>query len=227
MRPRRRCEGESEVDADSTSEADSVDAALGAGKVVDTDDEPSAGSLGSSSSSGEDSFIEKYIIAKPLKPAAPGAAATAAVGSAAAAKGATKARRSGFEPLWSDPYFCVWGHPNVDFLRAIMRDLWRQPAPAGMGTTNWSKQLTPRHYAEGADDPTRTLLLMRAWALWRARQGGWDSLQRGRSRHFQEQEALLERDVKAMGAPCRLLGCKKANSLLAAWVPELVARLRA
>ena len=223
MRPRRRCEDE--VDADSTSDADSVDAALGAGKVVDTDDEKSAGSLGSSSSEG-DPFIEQYIIPKPLKPAATGAAATGAAGSADAAKGATKTRRSGFEPLWSDPYSSVWGHPNVDFAHLVMREVWRQPQPAGMGTTSVTKQLTPRHFGEGPDDPTRTVLLLRAWALWRAGQGGWASAQRGRSRHFTEQEALLERDVEALAAPCRLLGHKKANSLLAAWAPELVARLR-
>ena len=107
MRPRRRCEDE--VDADSTSDADSVDAALGAGKVVDADDEKSAGSLGSSSSEG-DPFIEQYIIPKPLKPAATGAAATGAAGSADAVKGATKTRRSGLAPLWCDPYFSVWGN---------------------------------------------------------------------------------------------------------------------
>ena len=106
-----------------------------------------------------------------------------------------------------------------------MRDIWRQPAPAGMGVTNVSKQLTPRHYAEEAGDPTRTLLLLRAWALWRAGQGGWASLQRGRARHFKEQEVLLERDIKALGASCKLLGPRNANSLLRGWAPEAVARL--
>ena len=78
----------------------------------------------------------------------------------------------------------------------------------------------------GADDPTRSLLLLRAWALWRAGQGGWASLQRGRARHFKEQEVLFERDVKALGAPCKLLGNRKANSMLLSWTPEVVARLR-
>ena len=219
--PRRRA-ADADADSESAGSMDQADHVIGTGKVVDTYDEASAGSLGSSSSSGDDSFIEKYIPPKPLKPAATGAAAT----SAAEATGASKARRSGFEPLWSDPYFSVWGHPHIDFVRLVMRDIWRQPAPEGMGVTNVSKQLTPRHYAEGADDPTRSLLLFRAWALWRAGQGGWASLQRGRARHFKEQEVLLERDVKALGAPCKLLGNRKANSLLLAWTPEVVARLR-
>ena len=53
--PRRRgAEQDSEVDADSSSDAEVVDTVLGTGKVVDTDDERSAGSLDSSSSSGDD-----------------------------------------------------------------------------------------------------------------------------------------------------------------------------
>ena len=136
MKPRRRsAEEDSEVDADSSSDAEVIDSVLGTGKVVDTDDEVSAGSL-ASSSSGDDPFLDKYIIAKPLK-AATGAAAT---GADAAATGA-KTRRAGFEPLWSDPYFSVWGHPKVDFLRLTMREQWR--SHEGMGVTACFKQLTP------------------------------------------------------------------------------------
>ena len=226
VRPRlRSAEEESQVDADSSSDAEVIDAVLGAGKVVDTDDERSAGSLDSSSSSGDDPFIDKCIIPKPLK-AATGASATgggAATG--AAATGALKARRAGFEPLWSDPYFTVWGHPKVDFVRALVRDCWRKPLPEGVGTTNVSRQLTPRHYGEGCDDPVRSLLLARAWALWRARQGGWADSQRGRARHFREQEILLERDVRSLHSECLMLGDKKANSLLKGWAPDIVAKL--
>ena len=62
VRPRRRsAEEDSQVDADSSSDAEVIDAVLGAGKVVDTDDERSTRSLGSSSSSGDDPFIDKLI----------------------------------------------------------------------------------------------------------------------------------------------------------------------
>ena len=70
------------------------------------------------------------------------------------------------------------------------------------------------------------MLLLRAWALWRAAQGGWASSQRGRARHFQEQEVLLERDIKSLRAPCGLLGDRKANTLLRSWVPQLVERVQ-
>ena len=113
VRPRRRsAEEDSQVDADSSSDAEVIDAVLGAGKVVDTDDERSAGSLDSSSCSGDDPFIDKYTLCKPLKAAAgaPATGAPATGGGAttgALATGASRARRAGFEPLWSDPYFSV------------------------------------------------------------------------------------------------------------------------
>ena len=228
-KPRRRsAEEDSEVDADSSSDAEVIDTVLGTGKVVDTDDERSAGSLDSSSSSGDDPFIDEYIIPKPLK-AATGAPATGggATTGAGAATGATKPRRAGVEPLWSDPYFSVWGHPNLPFLRLVVRDLWRQPPPRGMGTATLSKQVTPKQYGEQCDDPVRSLLLLRAWALWRARQGGWATAQRGRARHFREQEVLLEREVRSLQAKCKLLGNRKANAVLSEWAPDVVQRLLA
>ena len=225
----RRQRGEDDGDADSTSDEDIVKDAIvggiGTEKVVDTDDEASAGSLGSSSSEDE-VFLEKLILAKPLNPGDTGEAATGASTSEAADTGAKKTRRQGFEPLWQDPYFTVWSHPNVDFVRAMMRDVWRAPAPGGMGTSNVTRQVTARHYGEGTDDPVRSVLLLRAWALWRAAQGGWAYSQRGRARHFREQEVLLERDIKALNAPCRLLGDTRANTLLRSWVPQLVVKLR-
>ena len=226
VKPRRRCpQSDSELDADSS--ADDLEAIImGPGKVVDTDDEASAGSLGSSSS-GDDPFLDSYIIAKPLK-AATGAPATGGeptTGGDAVAT-STKSRRAGFEPLWSDPYFTVWGHPNVEFVRCLVREQWRQP-PGGMGRSAMTKTLTPRHYEEDCSDPVRSLLLLRGWALWRARQDGWATAQRGRARHFQEQATLLECDVKALGCRCKLLGHRKANSMLRSWVPDIIERLLA
>ena len=222
--PRQR-QAESEDEGDTDSDAELIDTIL---PVVDTDDEKSAGSLDSSSSSNssdEDPIDDKLIIAKPLKPDL--AATGADNGVSSAATGAGKLRRTGCEPLWGDPYFAVWSHPSCDYVRAIMRDGWRSPAPAGMGASNVTRQVTPRHYQETSDDPIRSVLLLRAWSLWRARQNGWANAQRGRSRHFRDQEELLERDVKALGSKCSLLGNNKANKLFTGWCPEIVARLRA
>ena len=67
--------------------------------------------------------------------------------------------------------------------------------------------------------------MLRAWALWRARQEGWADAQRGRSRHFEEQEARLERDIEELQAPDHLLGDKKANSRLRQLAPRIAHTL--
>ena len=222
----RRQRQEMEDDEGYESEdAEIIDAIL---PVVDTDDEKSAGSFDSSSSGSsddEDPGGDKLIIAKPLKPDS--AATCADEGTSPAATGASKMRRSGYQPLWEDPYFAVWSHPTLTFVRVIMRDGWRSASPVGMGTANATRQVTPRHYQDSSSDPIRSVLLLRAWCLWRARQNGWADAQRGRSRHFKEQAALLERDIKALGSHVGFTGNRKADSMLESWVPDIVARLRA
>ena len=231
-RPRRQREevGDDDDDDGACSDQGVIDDIIGTGagkKVVDTDDEASAGSLGSSDSFDDEDPFDKVIIPTPVKPeAATSADAAVAATGADAATAEPRVRRSGLEPLWCDPYFLVWDHPSFEFLRIEMRNGWRQPLPNGMGVNSCTKQVMPRLVGENRDDPARTLLLLRAWALWRGRQDGWADAQRGRARHFREQAALLEKDIAAMASPCRLLGNAKANSLLRGLVPDIVGRLR-
>jgi hypothetical protein len=172
--------------------------------------------LASSLSSDDSLFADK---AKTLMktPSAP----EAATGGAAA----PVPRRRVLEPLWSDDYFFIWDSEG-EFMKVFMRHQFKEPLPHGMGAWLMSKQVTPRDYGETREEPVRSLLLLRAWSLWRARQTDWADARGFRKRHFEEQEALLERDVKALGAPCRLLGNAKANSVLREVAPSLVARLR-
>ena len=90
-----------------------------------------------------------------------------------------------------------------------------------------SKQVTPRDFGETRGDPVRSLLVLRAWAVWRARQDDWAGSKRCRKNHIGEQEAMLERDVRALGATCRLLGDPATNAALREVAPQTVTRLRA
>ena len=191
--------------------------------------EESVGSLASSSSgvsleSDEDPF-DKYIVAKPLKIELAAATSAADATPEVESKPARKVQRSGLKPLWEDPYFSVWDNLGREYLSIHIRNHWCQLSPHGLGVVNKSKTVTPRHFGETRAEPTRSLILLRAWAVWRARQRGWADAQRGRARHFTEQEALIEQDIRALGAPCHLLGNRKANSVLQTWVPQVVSRL--
>ena len=88
-----------------------------------------------------------------------------------------------------------------------------------------SKRVTPRDFGETRADPVRSLLVLRAWAVWRARHRGWADARPCRKRHFDEQHARLLEDVRALGAPCKLLGNPRANAMLRDLQPLLVADL--
>ena len=101
-------------------------------------------------------------------------------------------------------------------------------ASTAAATTVWmSKQVHPHHFGERRDAPVRSLLVLRAWAVWRARQNGWAGAVSFRKQSIDEEEMLLFRDVAASDEPCRLLGDPNANSAFDEVACGLAARLRA
>ena len=95
------------------------------------------------------------------------------------------------------------------------------------GAAAKQKQVRPGSYGEKLDDPVRTLLVLRGWALWRARVCDWATECPSRAEHFARHAALLERDVRSLNATDRLLGDTSANDAFAESVPDIAARLLA
>ena len=129
------------------------------------------------------------------------------------------------KPPWCDEYFYVHDS-NKSFLTMFIRSCDSQPAPKGSGMGVMIKHATPSDFGESREHPVRSLLLLRAWAWWRANLGDWAKHRKCMRNYFAEHPAFLERDVTALGAPCRLLGNKTANAIFTELVPDLVARLR-
>ena len=129
--------------------------------------------------------------------------------------------------LWKDEYFWVCDGSS-DALQVRVRTSHRKPVKnGGMGPTPMSKTVQPRDYGETRDHPVRSLKLLRAWTVWRARQGGWAEAKTCRKRYIDEHEARLERDIAALGAQSNLLGNAAANAVLKEVLPAMVVRLRA
>ncbi len=73
------------------------------------------------------------------------------------------------------------------------------------------------------EQPTRTLLLLRSWALWRARLCGWAKERPGRQREADKQARQLTDDVveaSRRGEP--LLGSEDALVLFRKWAPDVL-----
>ena len=92
-----------------------------------------------------------------------------------------------------------------------------------MGHYLMSKTLTPSHFGETRADPRRSFALLKAWMLWRGRQGGWASKRVGRARQFERDARELEQEVLAL--PGELLGNVAADAKLREWAPEIVERI--
>ena len=99
----------------------------------------------------------------------------------------------------------------------------------GMGTRQLSKTISPHHYGDDLSNPWRSILLLRAWSIWRARFLGWAKQKECRLREVGMQMKRFVHDLQKAhsdhGLPAvrPLLGCPAAHDLLDQWTPDAVA----
>ena len=62
-------------------------------------------------------------------------------------------------------------------------------------TDTLSKYLTPSQFGDTIENCTVTILLLRAWCLWRAHRDGWASANEHRKRDFVEERVQLLKDA--------------------------------
>ena len=192
------------------------------GGESDEEDEADVGSDTSEDSGTVTDLKAKVInMTSKMAPAGPSTmSATLATGSGG---------RNTRPPLWCNDYFTIADRDaSVGYLQARVRILYKSPMmTGGMGNATLTKLLHPCDFGEPFDAPVRTLLLLRSWAVWRARQSGWADARPDTSRKhiIDEEESSVERAVRALGEPCHLLGNTAANQALTRIAPDLVARL--
>ena len=187
--------------------------------VVDTDLE-SSGTGDESGTSSDDGVVDdKAVVMKQVL------RLTAATGvhPTTNATGGPKTK-SGNRPLWSDEYFIIGDHVRQEHVRIKIRKHYTTSLDPDHVM---SCQIYPHQHGETRDDPVRCILVLRAWALWRAGVAGWGDVRDCRRKHFYEQHAFLERDVRRfmVQRQCRLLGNPRANDAFTASVPEMARRI--
>ena len=124
--------------------------------------------------------------------------------------------------VWQNLWLYITKTPGYPDLKAHMKTPLRNPI-TGMGRhANFTTALSPHHYGDTWDDPKRTMLLLRAWAISRARFAAWANEREGRKREVAVQLRRLEADIRAEGQSRPLLGTAKAERWLRKWVPDIV-----
>lgn len=146
---------------------------------------------------------------------------------ALAGEGRIKRHPAGTWTVWECCWFYITKTPGYSDIKIWVRAPLRN-AEVGMGTRFLSRTLTPRHYGDDWTDPWKSLLLLRAWGLWRAGQDGWAGRKDCRVTELARQRGRLKADLKAahpVPAQRPLLQSLAAESLLRKWVPDIVAEM--
>ena len=104
---------------------------------------------------------------------------------------------------------------------------WTRPPPEGLGREpTMSKTLTPAFFGEVRADPRRSMCLLHAWMVWRARFAGWEAAAGWRQRLVTEEAERLEGMIRRLQPQRdRLLGNAAATAQLVAWTPDVAARI--
>ena len=105
---------------------------------------------------------------------------------------------------------------------------WLAAPPDGIGKLpTMTKTITPSTLGESRDMPTRSMLCLRAWMLFRVNAfPGWVSSLAHRERLFIEEADRLYKDVCNLQPQADgLLGNTYASKLFKEWVPDLADKL--
>ena len=224
-KPPRKTMANEEEDEDIVEDL-GTDDSCSSGAVVDTDVESAIESSGSSTETViEDSDHDAD------SDAAPGAAHMKPARSGEDAKDlkepTTRCRAKENKPrqpsVWHNQYFTMSDPASTRDRRVIMTIKKNYQGKDGMGTTQLSKTLTPSHYGESNEYPIRSMMLLRAWSLWRGNANGWSSQNVGRARYLEDEKTKLAHEIKKLGGQGdSLLGNAAADKLLKEWMPDLV-----
>ena len=158
-----------------------------------------------------------------------GAAAVAPEVAAAAVAPGLPRHAPGTFKFEENAYFYFTKTPGYSDIKVIMKNPFRNSS-GGMGTSSMSKTLSPHMFDESWDSALRTVVLLRAWCIWRARMHGWAAARECRLREINGQEQRLFNELMAQtpAPPSRpLLGNEATHALLAKWVPDVVQRILA
>ena len=132
--------------------------------------------------------------------------------------------------IWDGTWFYATKTPGWIDVKCWLKWQFRTSGE-GLGTTAMSRTLTPYHYGDDWNDPWKTLLLLRAWSIWRARWQGWAREKDYRLREVTRQVQRFVTDLRSAHSDHHLplqrplLASDPAHNLLQKWTPDVVALL--
>ena len=128
--------------------------------------------------------------------------------------------------LYDNGVFYILDNPGHEDVKIVIHQEWVVEPPQGLGRIpTMSKTLTPANFGETRADPQRSLCLLSAWMVWRARYAGWTAADGWRKRMIDDEAGRLELMIRRLQPQGdRLLGNEDASKQLLEWVLDVAAR---
>eukprot|EP00435_Cladocopium_sp_Y103_P041656 s237_g11.t1 len=127
---------------------------------------------------------------------------------------------------YSNTYFTLENYAlssAKEDVKMRIRPRWCRDEPEGMGhSPEKSKTIRILEFDCELQEPKRAYLVLRAWALWRARQGSWLNHRPPRQRWWQRELEAIKAAVQALNMPHGTTGSAKADEKIRMWLPEVL-----
>ncbi|CAK0876452.1 unnamed protein product, partial [Prorocentrum cordatum] len=129
--------------------------------------------------------------------------------------------------IWTNGFFTLSDNPKWGDIKIRALPRWCVEGLMGENirgdpTRQMPKAVAPAHFHEPRDRPSRSRAVLRAWALWRARQRGFAEGSAYRRRVFDLELGKLRDELAALGHGGRA-GDADADAWIEAWAPEALA----
>lgn len=129
-------------------------------------------------------------------------------------------------PIWNNNLFWISWQTIGTFLRINVRRQAMTGPDALSPKAPYSKSFQPeRDFEDLIEDPVRSMFVLRAWAIWRCKAGGWHTEDDLWTLHVQKDEFELDQQIRLLGNSDGLLDNQSANNYLKMLLPEMVTRL--
>jgi hypothetical protein len=123
--------------------------------------------------------------------------------------------------VYSNGYFTFTDNPQYPDVKARAVDRWCNAEC--MGVAGKSKTVVPEHFGEDRSAPHRSMLVLKAWMLWKANTNDFCNKRASRRRLFAKEAIDLRLAISSMScAVAPTTGNEHADSMIRKWMPQVL-----
>jgi hypothetical protein len=127
--------------------------------------------------------------------------------------------------VYSNGYFTFTDNPDFPDVKVKALEKWCRADC--MGTTAKSKTVVPTHFGEDRSAPHRSMIVLKAWMMWKASTNDFCNKRSSRRRLFAKEAIDLKLAISSMSsATAPTTGNEHADNLIKQWMPQVMVPAR-